>query len=138
MSPSLSKSPEAILFHQPIWSPIPDFTILKDCPSFLKNVTGIHSPTTIKSTFPSLSKSVQIASVTIPICFNSGQYSSVTSLNLPPSFFKRRLRGFEGYPPETTRPPTNKSNLPSPSKSAALTHEPLEESSGSKPWLLIK
>src|SRR5690242_16322590 len=127
-----------MLFHQPVCDSMPLFIFLNESPVLRKKVTGIHSPATIKSTLPSLSKSVHKASVTIPIRFNSGQYWSVTSTNFPPSFFNRELAGVVGYCPETTLPPTNKSSLPSPSKSAALTQEPLEESTGSAVVLFIK
>src|SRR6185437_10019604 len=46
MSPSLSKSPATMLFHHPVCSetPVPAVMFLKTPLSFLRKVTGIHSP----------------------------------------------------------------------------------------------
>src|SRR6266536_4718608 len=71
MSPSLSKSPETRLFHHPCECSIVNGEEKAFPFSFLKKVTGINSPTIIKSCQPSLSKSVQSADVILP---NSGWF----------------------------------------------------------------
>src|SRR5690606_3991467 len=114
-------------FHQPGTSPRPvvDVTFVNSPPVFLKNDIGIHSPTRIISRRPSLSKSVNNASLTIPTFLSPGATLSVTSVNLtrPPSesFLRRELLTGRGYFQGSTRPETRMSSLPSPLKSKALT-----------------
>ena len=63
-------------------------TLVSCLPSPFSKVIGINSPTTTKSRFASLSKSVHIAEVTIPISFKIGQTLLVAISNLPELFSK--------------------------------------------------
>ena len=78
-----TQSPDTRLFHQPTYCSIPVDIGVRVEPLFFKNVTGIHSPVTTRSIFPSWSKSDHNASVIIPRFCNRGQNCCVTSTNFP-------------------------------------------------------
>src|SRR5215212_8353557 len=129
MSPSISKSPPAMLFHQPFVpvKPVASVTSANLPLLFLKNLMAVNSPTAIKSIQPSLSKSVHSASDNMPASLNTLPIELVTfeKLHCPffESFCNKKLCGERGYSPGLIRPHTNRSRSPSRSKSAALTPE---------------
>ncbi len=102
-------------------------------------MTGIHSPTTTRSSQPSLSTSSATASVTRPNFSRKGACRAVPSVNLPwPSLIRMRLLAGSGYRPGITRPPTKRSRSPSLSMSIATTQASLIRSRGRCPAALVK
>jgi hypothetical protein len=94
--PSPVKSPATTRFHHPrlFSSPGTFSRAMRPPPALRKIVTGIHSPTTTRSAFPSASTSRHSASVTMPTRASPGAACSVTSANRPrPSFRSSMLRG---------------------------------------------
>src|ERR1043166_8789871 len=77
---------------------------------------GPHSQARSSSGKPSPSKSLQMAALTNPICSRSLVFAS-SNTSLPARARKILELAASGYLPARTRPPTNKSRLPSPSKS---------------------
>src|SRR6266480_2075981 len=139
MSPSPSISASCNRFHQPFklpgkyWS---DRSV--NFPFLLCNKCSfVHSPQTIRSFQPSLSISIQAASVTIPSESNAARIVAGAFVKSPfPLLISSKLWGDSGYLPGTTLLPTKMSKSPSLSISATLTHEPHRDSGGNDPTLL--
>src|SRR5437870_11098163 len=100
--------------------------------AFLKIRRGPHSHASTNSGKPSPSRSLHTAPLTRPTLSNVLLFSW-SSTHFPPSFrYTRELAG-SGYRPAITRPPTYKSQSPSPSKSPSANGPTLDSAPATAP-----